>query len=179
MDECEPSRVVSYNVAVVQPDRGQPGIGLTLYLLLSSETNSETTVFVQLCKRHIWSLLDACAGVISARLDKYASFVAKTRASHQLSYGDKFLKTLPATDFYANFHRRRHSLVIPPAFLTTMQPAETGVPSKFAHVPGGMVVQFAFGAANPMVVFLADDIVFLMAETIDQAVWAAEWERQE
>jgi hypothetical protein len=28
-----------------------------------------------------------------------------------------------------------------------------------------------------MVFFLADDLVFLLLNTIDEAVWAAEWER--
>ena len=177
MTASELPHVLSYNFAVVQPGRGLAGIGLTLYLLLNSDAGGDTTTLLQLDKRHVWALRDTCAGVISAHPDKYASFIAKTHASHQLNYGDKFLKTLPASDPYANFHRRRHELTIPPDFLTAMHPARTGVPSTVAHTRGGLVFRFTLGAAEPIVFFLADDLVFTMVDTIDQAVWAAEWER--
>ena len=179
MTASELFRVVSYNCAVVQPGRGQPGIGLTLHLLLDSDAAGETTAFLQLEKSHIWALRDTCAGVITAHPDKYASFVAKTRASHQLSYGDKFLKILPAADAYACFHRRWHELPISPDFLTTMHPANTGVLSTAAPTRGGLVFRFTLISAEPMVVFLADDLVFMMVDTIDQAVWAAEWTRDD
>lgn len=179
MTDSEILRVVSYNHAVVQPGRGQPGVGITLHLLFVSDTAGETTEFLQFDKRHVWTLRDTCAGVINAYPDKYASFVAKARASHQLNYGDKFLKTLPAADCYANFHRRRSGLAIPPDFLSTMHPPKTAVPITAVPTRGGLVFRFAVGAAEPMAFFLADDLVFLMAETIDQAVWAAEWERDD
>jgi hypothetical protein len=179
MTASELSSVVSYNFAVVQPARGQPGIGLSLLLLLHSDANGETRSFLQIEKRHVWSIRDTCAGVATARPDKYAAFVAKTRASHQLNYGDKFLKTLPSSDPYANFHRRRHELAIPPKFLTAMHPARTGVLSTVAHARGGLVFRFAMGSSEPMVFFLPDDLTFLMMDTIDQAVWAAEWERND
>jgi hypothetical protein len=179
MTASELSRVVSYNFAVVQPARGQPGIGLSLHLLLQSDAIGETRSFLQIEKRHVWAIHDTCTGVITAHPDKYASFVAKTRASHQLNYGDKFLKTLPSSDPYANFHRRRHELAIPPEFLTTMHPARTGVLSTVAHARGGLVFRFAMKKSEPMVFFLADDLVFLMVNTIDQAIWAAEWERND
>jgi hypothetical protein len=179
MTASELSSVVSYNFAVVQPARGQAGIGLTLHLLLSSDAAGETTAFLQLDKRHVWSMRDTCAGVIAAHPDKYASFVAKTQASHQLNYGEKFLKTLSSSDPYANFHRRRHELAIPTEFLTRMHPARMGVPSTVAHTRGGLVFRFAMGSSEPMVFFLADDLVFLMIDTIDQAVWAAEWKRDD
>jgi hypothetical protein len=60
-----------------------------------------------------------------------------------------------------------------------MHPARTGVLSTVAHARGGLVLRFAMGQSEPMVFFLADDLVFLMADTIDQAVWAAEWQRAE
>ena len=179
MNASELPRVVSYNFAVVQPARGQPGIGLTLRLLQNSEVAGETTAFLQLDERHVWSVRDSCASVMAAHPDKYASFVAKTQASHQLNYGDKFLKTLPQSDPYANFHRRRHELPIPPDFLTAMHPATTGVPSTVAHSRGGLIFRFAMNDSEPMVFFLADDLVFLMVDTIDQAIWAAEWERRD
>ena len=179
MTASELSSVVSYNFAVVQPARGQPGTGLTLLFLLNSDAAGESTAFLQLDKRHVWTLRDTCAGVITAHPDKYASFVAKTQASHQLNYGDKFLKTLAASDPYANFHRRQHELPIPPDFQTMMHPAQTGVPSTVAHTRGGLVFRFAMGSSEPMIFFLADDLVFLMVDTIDQAVWAAEWERDD
>jgi hypothetical protein len=179
MTASELSSVVSYNFAVVQPARGQAGTGLTLHLLLDSDAAGESTAFLQLEKRHVWAVRDTCAGVITAHPDKYASFVAKTQASHQLNYGDKFLKTLPSSDSYANFHRRRHELPIPPDFLTRMHTARTGVLSTVAHTRGGLVFRFAMRSSEPMVFFLADDLVFMMVDTIDQAVWAAEWERDD
>lgn len=175
----ELSIVVSFNVAVVQPARGQAGIGLTLRLLLDSGVLGETTPLLQLEKRHVWAVHDTCAGMITAHPDKYASFVAKTRASHQLSYGDKFLKTLSSSDPYANFHRRQHALAIPQDFLTTMHPRRIGVLSTVAHTRGGLIFRFAMEFSEPMVFFLADDLVFLLLDTIDQAVWAAEWERDD
>lgn len=179
MIASELSSVVSYNFAVVQPGRGQPGIGLTLHLLLNSAAGGEATAFLQIDQRHVWTMRDTCAGVIAVHPDKYAAFVAKTRASHQLQYGEKFLKTLGASDPYANFQRRRHELPIPPDFQTTMHPARTGVPSTVAHTQGGLVFRFAMGSSEPLIFFLADDLVFLMVDTIDQAVWAAEWERDD
>ena len=179
MTASELFRVVSYNFAVVQPGRGLPGVGLTLHLLLDSDAAAETTAFLQLEKCHVWGLRDTCAGVITAYPDKYAAFVAKTRASHWLSYGDKFLKTLPASDSYASFHRRRHELPISTDFLTMMHPARTGTPSTVAETRGGLIFRFTLGSEEPMVLFLADDLVFLMVDTIDQAVWAAEWERDD
>ena len=179
MIASELSKVVSYNFAVVQPARGQAGIGLTLRLLLDSDAAGETTAFLQLDKRHVWTMQDTCAGMIAAHPDKYASFVAKTQASHQLNYGDKFLKTLSAADPYANFHRRRPELPIPPDFQTTMHPAKTGVPSVVAHTRDGLVFRFAMGSSDPLIFFLPDDLVFLMVDTIDQAVWAAEWKRND
>jgi hypothetical protein len=179
MTASELSMVVSYNFAVVQAARGQPGIGLSLHLLLHCDGIGETRSFLQIEKNHVWAIHDICTGVITAHPDKYASFVAKTRASHQLSYGDKFLKTLPSSDPYANFHRRRHELAIPPEFLTMMHPATTGVLSTVAHARSGLVFRFATAVSEPVAFFLADDLVFLMADTIDQAVWAAEWQRTE
>jgi hypothetical protein len=179
MTASELSSVVSYNFAVVQPARGQPGIGLTLRFLLNSDAAGETSAFLQIDKRDVWTVRDTCAGLITVHPDKYASFIAKTQASHQLNYGDKFLKTLAASDPYANFHRRRHELPIPPDFRTMMHPARTGVPSTVAHTRSGLVFRFAMGSSEPMIFFLADDLVFLMIDTIDQAVWAAEWERDE
>lgn len=179
MNASELPRVVSYNFAVVQPARGQAGIGLTLRLLLDSEVSGETTAFLQLKTQNVWAMRDNCASVIAAHPDKYAAFIAKTQASHQLNYGDKFLKTLPLSDPYASFHRRRHELPIPPDFLTTMHPVTTGLPSTVAHSRGGLIFRFAMDASEPMVFFLADDLVFLMVDTIDQAVWAAEWERRD
>jgi hypothetical protein len=173
----ELSIVVSYNVAVVQPARGQAGIGLTLRLLLDSDVLGETTSLLQIEKRHVWAVHDTCAGMITAHPDKYASFIAKTRASHQLNYGDKFLKTLSSSDPFANFHRRRHELPIPPDFLTTLHPRSTGVLSTVAHTRTGLIFRFAMTSSEPMVFFLADDLVFLLLNTIDEAVWAAEWER--
>ena len=179
MNASELPHVVSYNFAVVQPARGQAGIGLTLRLLQDSEAAGETAVFLQLDEQHVWLVRDSCASVIAAHPDKYASFIAKAQASHQLNYGDKFLKTLPLSDPYANFHRRQHELPIPPDFLTTMHPATTGVPSTVAHSRGGLIFRFAMNTSEPMFFFLADDLVFLMVDTIDQAVWAAEWERRD
>ena len=179
MIASELSSVVSYNFAVVQPSRGQAGIGLTLRLLLNSDAVGETTAFLQIDKRDVWAIRDTCAGVIAAHPDKYAAFAAKRQASHQLNYGDKFLKTLAASDPYANFHRRQPELPIPPDFQTVMHPAQTGVPSTVAHTRGGLVFRFAMGSSEPMIFFLADDLVFLMVDTIDQAVWAAEWERDD
>ena len=179
MTASELASVVSYNYAVVQTARGEAGIGLSLHLLLHSDANGETCSLLQIEKRHVWTLQDSCAGVITARPDKYASFIAKTRASHQLNYGDKFLKTLSSSDPYANFHRRRHALAISPEFLTSMHPARTGVLSTVVHARGGLVFRFAMGSVEPMVFFLPDDLAFMMVDTIDQAVWAAEWERND
>ncbi len=179
MTASELPTVVSYNFAVVQQSRGQPGLGLTLRLLMQSATGGESTCFLQLDKRHVWALRDTCASVISAHPDKYSGFMAKTQASHQLNYGDKFLRTLPATDPYACFHRRRHALAIPPAYLTTLHPSSLGVPSTVAHTRNGLVFRFTMGSAEPLVFYLPDDLVFLMVDTIDQAVWAAEWERDD
>ena len=177
MTASELPTVVSYNFAVVQQSRGQPGLGLTLNLLMQSATGGETTCFLQLDKRHVWALRDTCASVIAAHPDKYSAFMAKTQASHQLNYGDKFLRTLPATDPYACFHRRRHELAIAPAYLTTLHPSSMGVPSTVAHTRNGLVLRFAMGPGEALVFYLPDDLVFLMVDTIDQAVWAAEWER--
>ena len=179
MTASELPSAISYNCAVVQPARGQAGIGLTLYLLLNSDAIGENTSLLQIEKRHVWAILDTCAGVITAHPDKYASFVIKTQASHQLNYGDKFLKTLSLSDPYANFHRRRHELVIPTDFLRTMHPTSTGVLSTVAHTQSGLVFRFAMKSPEPMVFFLADDLVFLMVDTIEQAVWAAEWDRND
>ena len=179
MTASELPTVVSYNFAVVQQSRGQPGLGLTLRLLMQNATSGESTFFLQLDKRHVWALRDTCASVISAHPDKYSAFMAKTQASHQLNYGDKFLRTLPATDPYACFHRRRHALTIPPSYLTTLQASSMGAPSTVAHTRNGLVLRFAMGSAEPLVFYLPDDLVFLMIDTIDQAVWAAEWEHDD
>lgn len=179
MTASELPTVLSFNFAVVQQARGQPGLGLTLYLLLQSASGGETTCFLQLEKQHIWTLRDTCVSVISAHPDKYGAFMAKTQASHQLSYGDKFLRTLSPTDPYACFHRRLHELGIPPAYLTTLHEGSMGTPSTVAHTRNGLVFRFVMGADGPLVFYLPDDLVFLMVDTIDQAVWAAEWERND
>lgn len=179
MTKPELPRVVSYNFAVVQPARGLPGIGLSLHLLLRGDAGGETRTFLQLEKRQVWVLRDACAAASTDHPDQYASFLAKTRAAHQLNYGDKFLKTLPSTDPYANFHRRWNELAIPAEFLTAMHPAQTGVLSTATLSRGGMVCGFMMKHGETLAFFLPDDLAFQMVDTIDQAVWAAEWERDE
>jgi hypothetical protein len=169
--------VLSTNFAVVQEGRGQPGIALTLHLLLRGADGVESSFFLQLAPSDIWTLGDACASLAAACPDRHAAFMAKTQASHQLNYGDRFLKTLPAGDPYAQFHRRRHELAIPVAFRTALHGHNLGVPNDLAQMRNGLRLRFALADGESFACLMPHDLVFLLADTIDQAVWAAEWQR--
>lgn len=169
--------VLSSNFAVVQEGRGQPGIALTLHLLLRTVNGLESNFFLQLAPSHVWILGDAIACLAAACPDRHAAFMAKTQASHQLNYGDKFLKTLPLGDPFAEFFRRRHELTIPITFRTSLHANYLGIPNELTQTRDGLVLRFALASGEPFACLMPHDVVFLLADTIDQAVWAAEWQR--
>jgi hypothetical protein len=177
MTSLELPSVLSYNSAVVQQARGQPGLGLTLHLLLQDAGGEDSRLFLQIARAHVWALRDACAIVMPGNTDKYSAFMSKVHASHQLNYGDKFMKTLPSTDVFGRFHRRRDELSIPKAWLETLQEACTGVPLGADITRNGLELRFAMGSGEPLSFHMPHEVVFLLIDTIDHAIWAAEWER--
>lgn len=177
MTSPELPSVLSYSSAVAQQARGQPGLGLTLYLLLQNAAGEDSSCFLQIARRDIWALRDACATVMPDNADKYSAFMAKVQASHQLNYGDKFLKTLPPTDPFGRFHRRRDELRIPKIHLESLNQAYTGVPMNAAQTRTGLVLRFVMSSGEQFAFHMPYDLVFLLIDTIDHAIWAAEWER--
>lgn len=168
--------VVAYQFAVIQQARGQPGIGLTLHLLLK-DASGESTFFLQLTPSSVWEVRDACVGLASRHADHYQNFLAKRRASHQLNYGDKFLKTLPARDAYGVFYRRQDELSVPVTFRTTLHATNTGILAEAVPTSQGLILRFSLTVSRQPGFLLPHDLVFLLADSIDEAIWAAEWER--
>jgi hypothetical protein len=177
MTSLELPSLLSYHSAVVQQARGQPGLGLTLHLLLQNAAGEDSRLFLQIARAHIWALRDACATIMPGNTDKYSAFMAKVHASHQLNYGDKFMKTLPLTDAFGRFHRRRNELSIPKTWLETLHEACSGVPASANETRNGLVLRFAMGSGEQLAFHMPHDLVFLLIDTIDNAIWAAEWER--
>ncbi|WP_194711795.1 hypothetical protein [Noviherbaspirillum soli] len=167
---------IAYQFAVIQQARGQPGVGLTLHLLLHG-SSGESTVFLQLEPALVWKVRDACAGLAALHADHYQNFLAKRRASHQLNYGDKFLKTLPAKDAYRLFHRRQGELAVPLTFRTTLQRENMGILVESTPTSLGLILRFSRMPPADLVCRLPHDLAFLLADSIDEAIWAAEWER--
>lgn len=170
------SPVVAYQFAVIQAARGQPGIGLTLHLLLQG-ASGESTAFLQLEPASVFAVRDACVNLAAQHQDEFQHFLAKKRASHQLNYGDKFLKTLPANDPYGLFHRRQQELVMPVTFRTMLQKENTGTLVESVQTSGGLTLRFSLTSSADFVCRLPHDLAFLLVDSIDQAIWAAEWER--
>ncbi len=168
--------VVAYQFAVIQPARGQPGIGLTLHLLLMT-ASGESTFFLQLTPSSVWELRDACLGLAATHADHYQNFLAKRRASHQLNYGDKFLKTLPAKDAYGLYYRRKHELPVPVMFRTMLFPENTGVLVEAAARSQDLILRFSLMSSTRFGCVLHHDLAFLLVDSIDEAIWAAEWKR--
>jgi hypothetical protein len=168
--------VVAYQFAVIQQARGQPGIGLTLHLLLK-DASGESTFFLQLTPSSVWEVRDACASLASRHADHYQNFLAKRRASHQLNYDDKFLKTLPAKDAYGVFYRRQGELPVPVTFRTTLHQENTGILVEVVPTSQGLVLRFSLVSSPHLGFLLPHDLSFLLADSIDEAIWAAEWER--
>lgn len=168
--------VVAYQFAVIQQARGQPGIGLTLHLLLN-DTDGESTFFLQLEPASVWKVRDACAGLAARYADHYQDFLAKRRASHQLNYGDKFLKTLPAEDAYGLFYRRQDELAVPLTFRTTLHAENMGIFVESMPTSLGLILRFSLMPSTDFGCRLPFDLAFLLADSIDEAIWAAEWER--
>lgn len=168
--------VVAYQFAVIQQARGQPGIGLTLHLLLTG-SSGESTFFLQLEPASVWDVRDACAGLAASHPDRYQDFLAKRRASHQLNYGEKFLKTLPAKDAYGLFYRRQHELPVPVEFRTRLRQENTGILVESMPLSQGLVLRFSLMPSTDFKCHLPHDLAFLLADSIDEAIWAAEWER--
>ena len=168
--------VVAYQFAVIQQARGQPGIGLTLQALLR-DSAGESVFFLQLEPASVWKVRDACADLVVQHVDGYQRFLAKKHASHQLNYGDKFIRTLPASDAYGLFHRRKGELSVPPAFRTILHRENTGVFLESTPTPLGLVIRFSLTASTVLGWCFPDDLAFLLADSIDEAIWAAEWER--
>ena len=168
--------VVAYQFAVIQEARGRPGIGLTLHLLLQ-EAAGESIVLLQLEPAQVWVVRDACEGLAQNDTGHYQNFLAKKRASHQLNYGDKFLKTLPPSDAYARFYRRQDELPVPLAFRTRLHEENKGVLLGSAQTPQGLVLRFSLMSSTQLNCRFPHDLAFLLADSIDQAIWAAEWER--
>jgi hypothetical protein len=177
MTSFELPSVLSYNSAVVQQARGQPGLGLTLYLLLQNTAGKDSKLFLQIARAHVWALRDACAPVMAGNTDKYSAFMSKVHASHQLNYGDKFMKTLPSTDAFGRFHRRRDELSIPKTWLESLHEACVGTLLSADETRNGVVLRFAMGSGEPLAFHMPHEVVFLLIDTIDHAIWAAEWER--
>jgi len=177
MTSPELPSILSYNSAVVQQARGEPGLGLTFHLLLRNTSGGDSSCFLQIDRRHIWTLRDACVTVMPDNADKYSAFMAKVHASHQLNYGDKFLKTLPPADAFRCFHGRRGELPIPKSYLQALHPARIGVPVGATQTKNGLVLRFAMESAEQFAFHMPYDLVFLLIDTIDHAIWAAEWER--
>lgn len=168
--------VVAYQFAVIQQARGQPGIGLTLHLLLH-DSAGESTFFLQLEPASVWKVRDVCAGLAARHADHYQNFLAKRRASHQLNYGDKFLKTLPTKDTYGLFYRRQGELPIPLTFRTTLHRENTGIFVESMATFLGLILRFSLMSSTDFGCHLPYDLAFLLADSIDEAIWAAEWER--
>jgi hypothetical protein len=168
--------VVAYQSAVIQQSRGQPGIGLTLHLLLK-DGSGESTFFLQLEPSSVWEVRDACAGLAARHADQYQTFLAKRRASHQLNYGEKFLKTLPAKDAYGLFYRRQNELPVPVTFRTMLHHENTGTLVEAVPTSQGLSLRFSRMSSTNFGCLLPHDLVFLLADSIDEAIWAAEWER--
>lgn len=168
--------IVAYQFAVVQQSRGQPGIGLTLHLLLQ-HASGESSFFLQLEPQAVWEVRDACAGLAIPYPDRYQNFLAKRRASHQVNYGEKFLKTLPAKDAYGLFFRRQDGLAVPLDFRTALHPENTGTLLEAASTSQGMVLRFSLTAYGDFSCRLPHDLAFLLVDSIDEAIWAAEWDR--
>lgn len=168
--------VVAYQFAVIQQARGCPGIGLTLHLLLRGATG-ESTFFLQLEPAVVWKVRDACMGLAVPHADHYQHFLAKRRASHQVNYGEKFLKTLPGNDAYGTFYRRQAELPIPLGFRTTLYREHTRMLVEAAPSSQGLILRFSRTAPGDFACRLPHDLAFLLANSIDEAIWAAEWER--
>lgn len=177
MTATDPPVVVAYQFAVIQQARGRPGIGLTLQLLLN-DSAGESIFFLQLEPASVWKVRDACADLAARHVDHHQDFLAKKRASHQLNYGDKFLKTLPAKDAYGLFHRRKGELSVPLGFRTTLHRENRGVFLESTPASLGLVLRFSLMASTVFGCRLPPDLAFLLADSIDEAVWAAEWERE-
>lgn len=168
--------VVAYQFAVIQQARAQPGIGLTLHLLLT-DASGESTFFLQLEPASVWEVRDACAGLAARDADPYQNFLAKRRASHQLNYGDKFLKTLPAKDAYGLFYRRQYELPVPLTFRTALHQENTGILVESLPLSQGLILRFSLKSSADFGCRLPHDLAFLLADSIDEAIWAAEWKR--
>lgn len=168
--------VLSHRYAVVQEARGQPGIGLTLHLLLQAGAD-ESLCLLQLEPSQVWRVRDVCVALASRDPGRYQEFLAKRSASHQLNYGDKFLKTLRSDDAYGRFHRRYAELAIPVAFRTGLQPENTAVLSGALQSSDGLVLRFSLAASSNFGCVFPHDLAFLLADSMDEAIWAAEWER--
>jgi hypothetical protein len=145
--------------------------------LLLKESSGESTFFLQLQPASVWEVRDVCASLAARHADHYQNFLAKRRASHQLNYGDKFLKTLPAKDAYGLFYRRQDELPVPIAFRTTLHQENTGILVESAPTSQGLILRFSLMASVDFGCRLPHDLAFLLADSIDEAIWAAEWER--
>jgi len=176
MTATDPPVVVAYQSAVIQQARGRPGIGLTLQLLLN-DSAGESIFFLQLEPASVWKVRDACADLAAPHVDHYQNFLAKKRASHQLNYGDKFLKTLPAKDAYGLFHRRKTELSVPLAFRTIFHQENAAIFVESTPTPLGLILRFSLVSSKAFACRLPHDLAFLLADSIDEAIWAAEWER--
>ena len=168
--------LVAYQFAVVQEARGQPGIGLTLHLLLQ-DASGESTAFLQLEPASVFAVRDACVRLATQHDGQFQHFLAKKRASHQLNYGDKFLKTLPSNDPYGLFYRKQKELAMPVTFRTTLQTENTGTLVESVQISHGLILRFSLMSSTDLVCRLPHDLAFLLVDSIDQAIWAAEWER--
>lgn len=168
--------VVAYQFAVIQQARGQPGIGLTLQLLLN-DSAGESTFFLQLEPASVWNVRDACTAFAARHPDHFQDFLAKKNASHQLNYGDKFLRTLPAKDAYGLFYRRKGELSVPLAFRTVLHRENAGILVASMPTSLGLILRFSLISSTGFGCRLPHDLAFLLVDSIDEAIWAAEWER--
>jgi hypothetical protein len=87
------------------------------------------------------------------------------------------MKTLPSTDVFGRFHRRRNELAIPQTWLEALHEPCIGVPLSADETLNGLVLRFAMGSGEPLGFHMPHEVVFLLIDTMDHAIWAAEWER--